>query len=321
MEEPLDGAARAATPRSRHDFGEIQVHSGGQAAKPSRTLNTGVSSAQASTLFGAAREIGQVATLKSAEEAASASLTPIVSVGPRLAETSPAAEGEGDAGDTGGVPDSGDTGALPDSADTGGSGTTTGAASPRILRVNVPATPGWASVTPNTTFLDLKEPREFPHFLKVREDVVTGSKTRITALEGRYLGYLLGGYDADIDTRLLTSAGPPTAAITCKFDYAAGEFWYGGAGPVAAKTDPTNPVPKGTHDIELPDFQHHLGSGYGDFATTWFRLGHSGDRYLHPGSESLGCATVTDTTEWPNIWRALITARKDERSVGELEVV
>ncbi len=91
--------------------------------------------------------------------------------------------------------------------------------------------------------------------------------------------------------------------------------------PVNGIIDATNPVPQGKHDIEIPDFQHtEYGSGYGAFATTWFRIGHSGDRYLHPGRVSAGCVTITDISQWPSIWSYLINSRKDNRSVGEITI-
>ena len=89
-------------------------------------------------------------------------------------------------------------------------------------------------------------------------------------------------------------------------------YEYGNAGPIATKTDPGNPVPTGTYDLEIPDEVHNLGTTYqGDspFATTWFRVGHSGDRYLHPGRISAGCVTVTDTKKWTDVYNYLIKRR------------
>ena len=54
----------------------------------------------------------------------------------------------------------------------------------------------------------------------------------------------------------------------------------------------------------------------------WFRIGHSGDRYLHPGRVSAGCISITETARWMEIYDVLIKARKgDLMSVGILEVV
>jgi hypothetical protein len=186
-----------------------------------------------------------------------------------------------------------------------------------LFRVDAPASPGWASVDPTYVFTIRGEPREFPHYLKVRVDDATGSKWNVIAQEGRY-----NGSDADIDPAKLNGTAAYASAGKIKFDKAGEQLWYGGNGPVEAFTQDTNPVPDGTHDLEIPDFQHSLGSKYGDYATTWFRIGHSGDRYLHPGSVSLGCSTVRETGKWPDIWRYLIRRRKDDnKSVGTIEVV
>jgi hypothetical protein len=185
----------------------------------------------------------------------------------------------------------------------------------RIVRIDAAHPPGWVEVSPTYWLFKFGEPFELPHFLKVQVESVAEGRANVTALEGRY-----ADKDADVDTASL-GAGTAGPAATARFDIAKKEFRFGNSRPIAAKTDAGNPVPKGRHDIEIPDFQHHLASGYGDFATTWFRLGHSGDRYLHPGRISAGCATVTETSAWPKIWSYLITRRKDAQSVGELEVV
>lgn len=88
-----------------------------------------------------------------------------------------------------------------------------------------------------------------------------------------------------------------------------------GLGTFAAITDPSAPVPLGKHDIQIPDHPHILGSRYTDRATyakTWFSLGHFsgvGDVYLHCGTVSLGCVTVTDIEKWDSIYNYLIKAR------------
>jgi hypothetical protein len=83
------------------------------------------------------------------------------------------------------------------------------------------------------------------------------------------------------------------------------------------------PVPMGTHDLEIPYEIHPKASGYSDwspFVTTWFRVGHAGDRFLHPGRLSFGCATVRDLSAWTRIYNVLIAARSNDRSVGRISV-
>jgi hypothetical protein len=89
------------------------------------------------------------------------------------------------------------------------------------------------------------------------------------------------------------------------------------SGPFPAKTDADNPVPAGSHDLEIPDFPHPLGSGYGPYGMVWFRIGHSGDRYLHPGKVSLGCITCAPGN-WSMIYQIVHAARTDSKSVGRL---
>ncbi|MEG4318615.1 MULTISPECIES: DUF4157 domain-containing protein [unclassified Microcoleus] len=183
-------------------------------------------------------------------------------------------------------------------------------------RIYASTSPGWASVTPVYWLISKGEPVELPHFLKVESSNVLRSPKKVQIVEGRYYGH-----EAVVPATSLVSATAANPKATAKFDISKGEFWYGGKGPISAMTQPDNPTPKGTHDIEIPDFHHDHGAKYGDFGTTWFRLGHSGDRYLHPGRVSLGCTTINQTSEWPQIWNYLISARKDNQSVGELEVV
>jgi hypothetical protein len=115
------------------------------------------------------------------------------------------------------------------------------------------------------------------------------------------------------------------AAATLKFDRKKKQLWYGGTGPIATITHETKPVPLGVQDLEIPDEVHEKGAPYlqdSPFATTWFRIGHSGDRYLHPGLVSDGCVTVTDTKKWTEVYNYLIKRRKgDDKSVGTIEIV
>lgn len=90
------------------------------------------------------------------------------------------------------------------------------------------------------------------------------------------------------------------------------------SGPHAARTDPGNPVPSGQHDVEIPDFPHEFGSPYGPHGTVWFRIGHSGDRYVHPGKVSLGCVTCLPGA-WEEMFGILHCARRsDGKSIGTL---
>ena len=90
-------------------------------------------------------------------------------------------------------------------------------------------------------------------------------------------------------------------------------------GPFKAVGDPDNPIPDGDHVLEIPDFPHDAAAGMADYSTVWFRIGSSGDRYLHPGTISAGCATC-DKANWPAIYKALIQARDGSGNVGTITV-
>lgn len=91
-------------------------------------------------------------------------------------------------------------------------------------------------------------------------------------------------------------------------------------GPFPALTDKDNPVPVGSNTVQIPDYPHDLGSQYGAFGKVWFRIGTSGDRYIHPGRVSAGCITC-EPSNWTDIYRALVVRRKsDDLSVGDLTV-
>lgn len=82
---------------------------------------------------------------------------------------------------------------------------------------------------------------------------------------------------------------------------------------------------KGWYDIELPDYPHKDPRNYVNISSrfkTWFRVGHTGERYLHTGRASLGCITIIEIEKWNEIYNKLIKARKgDFLSIGVLEVI
>ncbi|NRF69436.1 hypothetical protein HLB44_20760 [Aquincola sp. S2] len=101
-------------------------------------------------------------------------------------------------------------------------------------------------------------------------------------------------------------------------------------GQARAITDAANPIPLGTHPIQLPDFPHELGAGYmsqSRFAMTWFYMGRGpavrgrNDRYLHTGRVSAGCVTV-DPSDWTALYQALILSRNnDGATLGSIAVL
>ena len=129
---------------------------------------------------------------------------------------------------------------------------------------------------------------------------------------------------ANRTTRFLT-ADPRSIGVRMRFTKSTGTLELVGIGlRFEIITDPNNPIPNGDWDIEIPDYPHALGASYEDRAKrakTWFRLGHSGDRYLHTGRISAGCVTVREIQRWDELYAHLIKARNgDGVSVGVLEV-
>ncbi len=164
-----------------------------------------------------------------------------------------------------------------------------------------------------------------PQYLRVEHLRVQGGREYFRVLEGPRAGKEASVTQKAGGGSYLATGDPKEAAATVKLNRKTGQLWYGSVGPIATKTDPGNPVPTGTYDLEIPDEVHNLGTTYqGDspFATTWFRVGHSGDRYLHPGRISAGCVTVTDTKKWTDVYNYLIKRRAGAgKSVGTIVVV
>lgn len=92
-----------------------------------------------------------------------------------------------------------------------------------------------------------------------------------------------------------------------------------------ATEHPKTPWKKEVYDIEIPDAPHEGGETYkkeARLAKIWFRISHSGKRYLHPGKMSLGCMTITEIKKWDGLCETLLKARKgDFMSVGVVEVI
>lgn len=85
------------------------------------------------------------------------------------------------------------------------------------------------------------------------------------------------------------------------------------------------PWKKTLYDIKIPDYYHRGGRYYlgrAKLAPVWFKTTHPSDsRYVHPGSYSLGCVTLTEIERWDELCKILLKARKgDFMSVGILEV-
>ncbi|SCB77851.1 Uncharacterized protein BCZB5J_00165 [Bacillus cereus] len=185
---------------------------------------------------------------------------------------------------------------------------------------------GWLQVK----YMDGSTYPPLPQFLHVDFIKTETGRDYFKILEGKTLGKEAsvklkddgGSYLADGEVKL------PSGQVHYVIE--TGEVWYRGEddntwiGPINTVTDPNNPAPIGTHDLEIPDEVHLIGERYlpeSIYACNWFRIGHSGDRYFHPGTLSKGCVTVKDVPKWTDIYEYLIKRRKgDGQSVGIIQI-
>ena len=165
-----------------------------------------------------------------------------------------------------------------------------------------------------------------PAFLKVQSGYIESGREYFTILEGSYRGQeasvSLDNVNNSISRLLADVTHEPL--IHLQYSISQKKLVIGNK-KYKATDHAETPWKKGWYDIELPDYPHPKGRDYegrAPRAMSWFRIGHEGERYLHTGSRSLGCITITEVEKWDEIYDKLIKARKgDFLSVGALEVV
>jgi len=170
------------------------------------------------------------------------------------------------------------------------------------------------------------ETASMPAFLKVQSEYIEGGREYIKILEGLYkdrsTSVSLDNKNSN-NSRLLTDV-KHEPLIHIQYSISQKKLIIGNRKYKATDYVET-PWKKGWYDIELPDYPHPKGRNYegrSSRAMSWFRIGHEGERYLHTGSRSLGCITITEIEKWNEIYDRLIKARKgDFLSVGLLEVI
>jgi len=162
-----------------------------------------------------------------------------------------------------------------------------------------------------------------PAYLKVKIERNDNKREYFTILEGLYSGELASIKLKDNGLSSLISNvehGPVARA-----SYSISKKIFILNGKKYTTVDYKNmPWKKGLYDIEIPDYPHGVPGTYIETQRPriWFRIGHTGERYLHAGSHSLGCMTIIETSRWIEIYNALIKSRKEGNiSVGILEVV
>ncbi len=179
----------------------------------------------------------------------------------------------------------------------------------------------------------LTQPNVIPYALKVKLDQVKDSREYFTILEGPLAGHKASVKLADDGKSYLSPEILHTSASFLTYSKKNQTLTLDING---AKTDylitmnDEKPIPNGKYDLEIPYEPHHRhGEPYESFslfAKTWFRIGHTGDRYLHLGEFSDGCVTVrageNHPGAWDEIYRRLIVSRMgDSMNVGTLLVV
>lgn len=171
---------------------------------------------------------------------------------------------------------------------------------------------------------DLKTTIDLPAFLMVRPEYKEHGREYFLILEGPYRGKHASAKLRDDGTSWFIFDVHHEPMIYARYSISKKLFILNDK-KYKTVDYPKNPWNKGLYDIEIPDYAHKGGARYqkeAKRAKTWFRIGHSGDRYLHTGGISFGCMTVVEKKRWVEIYSALIKARKgDFLSVGVLEVI
>jgi len=163
-----------------------------------------------------------------------------------------------------------------------------------------------------------------PAFLKIQSDYIEGGREYFTISEGMYRGQKASvSLDENKKSRFLQKIEHEPLI---HLQYSISKKALIIDNKKYQTTDYTgSPWKKGWYDIELPDYPHKDPRSYVNISSrfkTWFRIGHSGERYLHTGRASLGCITIIEIEKWNEIYDKLIKARKgDFLSVGVLEVI
>lgn len=185
---------------------------------------------------------------------------------------------------------------------------------------------GWLRVKlePAKTVISVHE------YLKVAFDRHEAGRDYFKILEGTHKD-ALASVSAKADNSSWLASPLPEYKTACLLKFKRSEkLLITPVGIFKAITAESNRIPLGVHPIQLPDFPHKGGRSYiteSSKALTWFYLGRgkavkgNNDRYLHPGTVTAGCVTVTDLAKWNTIYSYLILCRKNDRSVGDLLVV
>jgi len=190
-----------------------------------------------------------------------------------------------------------------------------------VPEANLPG--GWLDVTHGRQQISL------PRYLVVRHLGVYRTpqgewRDRVEVREGFYKGEIVTVRRRSQNESWFRRGMPPrTGAAHVTYDRRNEELRYGSSGPVAAITFDERPVPLGSHTLAIPSYPHRQGEPYvnrSQYAKIWFLIGTGRDHFLHCGTRTDGCVTVTDFAEWDRIYDYLIRCRMNDQHVGRIRV-
>ncbi len=170
---------------------------------------------------------------------------------------------------------------------------------------------------------DNKELIGLPMYLKVRFDRIESKREYFTILEGALRGVKASVALDERNQSHLISKDFQTDAVSLKYSIANKTLRFKNE-TYTTTDDPKMRWKKGFYDVEIPDMPHAGGLHYPEarYAKIWFRVGHTGKRYIHTGKHSAGCITLLEQNRWDDLCIILVKARKgDGKSIGVLEVV
>lgn len=194
------------------------------------------------------------------------------------------------------------------------------------LEVLVGSTMRYIPLTDDGWFVCRKEATKkrvsLPAYVRVRFNRVDSGREYFSIMEGAWLDAQMSVLlNRDASLQLLFES-PQTDSV--QLMYSISKKTLAISNKTYKTTDsPDAPWEKGRYDVEIPDAPHRGGLNYPSvkYGRVWFRIGHSGDRYLHTGRHSLGCITVTEPEHWDALCQILLKARKgDGKSIGVLTV-
>ena len=168
---------------------------------------------------------------------------------------------------------------------------------------------------PEGTKLKLIEEKNGRQYFVILEGKFRGKKGSVIAKKNLF-GLVKSSY--------LTTKNRRKGPAKLIFNKDSKKLFIKGLGKFNAFTDPDNPISNGSYVLEIPDEPHSIyGSiyrSYSNYSNTWFRIGRSGDRYLHCGRVSAGCLTVTELTKWTKIYKHLRYCRSIDGVIGIVTV-